>query len=192
MNMQIKDIVIFGDDNKRRILSFNPGEVNIITGRSYRGKSSLIDIVDYCLGSGSCHVPGVIRDQAKWFGLRLVLGSDQEVFIAREIPVGAKQSINAMFLMGKRVTIPHAADLTVNSNMTAIVEQMSTYLGISPNRSEAGDNYTRDSFSATLRHASRFMYQPQDIITSRKNLFYKLDSCKMNRVGRKRAYGSCD
>ncbi|MGG1314166.1 DUF3732 domain-containing protein [Cohnella laeviribosi] len=173
MNMQISAIVIYGEGNKRRILPLNPGKVNIITGRSYRGKSSLIDIVDYCLGSSNCHVPGVIRDQARWFGIKLVLEGEQELFIAREIPPGAKQSGNAMILMGKQVVVPETVELKVNSNIQAIIEQLSNLVGIAPNRSEAGDDHTRDSFSATLRHASRFMFQAQDTIASRKNLFHR-------------------
>lgn len=50
MNMQIKDIVLYGKNNKTRILQFKIGEVNVITGDPSTGKTALIDIVDYCLG----------------------------------------------------------------------------------------------------------------------------------------------
>ena len=51
MTMQILEIVLYNQNGEKRALSLLLGKVNIITGSSATGKSAIIDIVDYCLGS---------------------------------------------------------------------------------------------------------------------------------------------
>ncbi len=63
--MQILKISIYGKNRERRDVDLKPSQVNIITGASKKGKSSLIDIVEYCLGSSECTVAeGHIRQTA--------------------------------------------------------------------------------------------------------------------------------
>ena len=70
--MQIRDIVLYSKNGQRRILSLNVGRISIITGDKNTGKSSLMDIVDYCLGRRICNIPiGPIRDAVEWYALRL-------------------------------------------------------------------------------------------------------------------------
>lgn len=76
MSIQILDIVLYSINGDRRVLSLRPGELNIITGDSKTGKSALISIVDYCLGSSACAVPeGIIRKNVAWYGVRFTDGS---------------------------------------------------------------------------------------------------------------------
>lgn len=87
MSIQILDIVVYSSRGERRVLSLRPGEMNIITGDSKTGKSALISIVDYCLGSSSCAVPeGVIRNNVAWYGIRFSDGAAQH-FVGRRSPV---------------------------------------------------------------------------------------------------------
>ncbi len=89
MSIQILDIVLYSTQGDRRVLSLRPGEMNIITGDSKTGKSALISIVDYCLGSSKCAVPeGVIRNNVAWYGIRLTDGTSQH-FVARRSPAPA-------------------------------------------------------------------------------------------------------
>src|SRR5471030_1222823 len=86
MSIQLFDIVLYSNDGRQRTLSLKPGDINVITGDSKTGKSALIDIVDYCFGSGECRVPeGPIRRAVSWFGLRLQLAEGQ-AFVARRCP----------------------------------------------------------------------------------------------------------
>jgi len=59
---------------------------NVITGASQTGKSAIVPIVDYCLGSGKCSIPtGVIRNTTEWFGV--VVGTDKgQLLLARREP----------------------------------------------------------------------------------------------------------
>ena len=47
MSMQIKSIILYGITGRTRVIDFKLGTVNIVTGKSKTGKSSLINIGDY-------------------------------------------------------------------------------------------------------------------------------------------------
>lgn len=68
--MQIAAIILYGINGKRRVLPFNSGAVNIITGKSKTGKSVIGDIIDYCFGGSSCNIAeGFVRERVAWYAL---------------------------------------------------------------------------------------------------------------------------
>src|SRR5580658_5058325 len=80
-----------------RIIPFKMAGVEVITGQSQTGKSSLISIVDYCLGGDKCTIPvGEIRDAVEWFGIVLRLPKS-EMLVARRNP-GLQSATNEMYL----------------------------------------------------------------------------------------------
>src|ERR1700743_756233 len=90
--MQIKSLIFYNKTGDKRILSFKIGSVNIISGESKTGKTAIIDIVNYCLGSDDCKISeGIIRETVEWFGI-LLHYEKEEVFIARQNPNSLNQS----------------------------------------------------------------------------------------------------
>lgn len=70
--MQIKSLIFYNNQGDKRILTFKIGKVNIITGESKTGKTAIIDVVNYCLGSENCNISeGVIRQSVEWFAILL-------------------------------------------------------------------------------------------------------------------------
>lgn len=70
--MQILELAVFSHDGRVRRLTFKPGALNVITGGSKTGKSAIQQIVEYCLGNGTCEVPaGVIWNSVSWYALLL-------------------------------------------------------------------------------------------------------------------------
>ncbi|WP_246752411.1 hypothetical protein, partial [Vibrio cholerae] len=59
MFFQIEKVVLWSKEakHKPRVIEFALNKVNLITGSSKSGKSSLIPIIDYCLGSSKCSIP---------------------------------------------------------------------------------------------------------------------------------------
>ncbi|MEU2523518.1 hypothetical protein ABZ732_32835 [Streptomyces pseudogriseolus] len=52
MTFQIRAVTVYGKQaGQVRTVPFEPGTLNIVTGDSRRGKSALLTIIDYCLGS---------------------------------------------------------------------------------------------------------------------------------------------
>src|ERR1035441_2860408 len=117
VSMQILNIVLYSHDGRRRIVKLNPGVVNVITGASKTGKSALIDVVDYCFGSGECRVPeGPIRRAVSWFALYLQLDSGQ-AFVARRCPDGHAVSSEDCFVQVETsIDIPDQATLRQTTN----------------------------------------------------------------------------
>lgn len=71
--MQITNILIWQIDSTLRNLELEENKVNVITGDSGKGKSSILAIVDYCLLSSSSD--GIsktnIDNFVNWYGIRL-------------------------------------------------------------------------------------------------------------------------
>ena len=173
MTMQILDIVLYSHDGNSRTLSLNQGEVNVITGASKTGKSALIDIVDYCLGSGSCRVPdGIIRRSVSWFGLRLQVGEGQ-AFVARKCPApGADSSEECFVSIGADVEVPNLKNLSQTTNTAGLVSAASGWVGIAENIHIPPEGQTRAPLAATIRHGLLLCFQPQDEIIRRAQLFH--------------------
>src|SRR3989339_360474 len=108
MKLQIKSIILWPKDfsHDPRILPFQSGSINVITGASRTGKSAIIPIIDYCLGSEKCTIPvNTIRDACGWFGLLVETETDQKLFARRE--PGIQKSTSDMYILeGKNILIP--------------------------------------------------------------------------------------
>lgn len=174
MSIQILDIVLYSKRGKRRVLSLRPGELNIITGDAKTGKSALISIVDYCLGSSSCEVPeGVIRNNVSWYGIHLTDGSSEH-FVARRSPDSGKATTSdAYYAVGSKLTLPEAPEISATTNIDSVVERLTAVVGIGLNVHEPPKGQTRRLVSAKLRHALAFVFQKQEEVSNPKFLFHK-------------------
>jgi prefoldin subunit 5 len=173
MSMQILSIVLYSHDGRKRVVGLSPGVVNVITGASKTGKSALIDVVDYCFGSGECRVPeGPIRRAVSWFGLLMQLDSGQ-AFVARRCPDGRAASSEDCFVeVGTTVEVPDRASLRQTTNTKGLCALLSGWTGIADNLHEPPPGQTRLALSANIRHALALCFQPQDEIIRRQQLFH--------------------
>lgn len=172
--MQIHKIILYNSIGETRELEFNIGKVNIITGESKSGKSALIEIVNYCLGSKTCEIPeGIIRETVYYFALTAVFEDNETIFIARENPnVKQLQSTSTVYL--RRNTsdyIPGFSEIDTNIDIDALKDFLSKKIGISENI-HTPDGLTRDSLKANFKHARFYSYQPQYLIANPNQLFY--------------------
>jgi hypothetical protein len=172
--MQIKNIILYKDADHVRVLPFELGKVNIITGESKSGKTAIIDIVDYCLGSNDCKIAeGVIKDQVYWFALTIVFESKEEFFIARLNPnVRGTQTVSEIYLEeGPFAEAPPFDNIHNNSNTAGLKELLSRKLNIAENLQMVEGN-TRDALEVNFKHSRIFCFQPQGLIAQRDYLFY--------------------
>lgn len=69
-------------------MKFEPDKINIITGASRTGKSAIIPIIDYCLGSGKCTIPvDTIRNACAWFGVLFNLENEQLLLVDESLEI---------------------------------------------------------------------------------------------------------
>ena len=71
MKFYIKSLILwFNNGAESRKLIFEPNKVNVITGGSGTGKSSILSIIDYCLLSTDAKIiDEVINENVAWYGL---------------------------------------------------------------------------------------------------------------------------
>lgn len=174
--MQIKRVVLYSHDGRVRSLDFKLGALNIVTGRKGTGKSALIRIIEYCLGSTECNIPeGVIRESVSWYGLLLKF-PDGEMFIARAEPKPGSRSSTHIFVdVGEKLELPAQSTLEQNSNTEALVNLLSSRLGIANIETQRDSRSTQTQFKITIAHALFFTFQRQDEIAKPTLLFHRQD-----------------
>lgn len=172
--MQIKSIVIYSYKGEMREVPFRLGRLNVITGESGTGKSSLIDIVDYCMGRKDFNVfEGVNRGSISWYAV-MFTRDGRDIFVAKEPPkIGNTTKSDAYIKLGRNMSIPLFDDLINNSNDQGVREELEKVLGFESNvvaRKEGGD----DNYSVNIKHAKFYNFQPQNVVADPDLLFYNL------------------
>lgn len=174
MSFQIRHIVLYGPVDEPRILDFNLGKLNIITGASNTGKSALISIVDYCLGAKTCKVArGPIRDTVEWYGVVLEK-TNQQLSIFRQAPAHRKkQNTVCAINISNKIQIPRKNDIVANTDIDTAKQIISNFAGINDYIHKPPDGQTRDPITVTIRHSLYFCFQTQNEISSQKLLFHR-------------------
>lgn len=154
-----------------RSVPFDSQSVNIITGASRTGKSAIIPIIDYCLGSEKCTIPvDIIRNACSWFGVLFDMDREQLLLCRRE--PGDKVSTGDMFILrDKEIAIPDQIEKN-NANITSIKNMMNELFGISFLELDPDAGVYRPSY----RDFMAFLFQPQNIVANADVLFYKADT----------------
>ncbi|MBB4145899.1 DUF3732 domain-containing protein [Rhizobium rhizoryzae] len=175
MHFQILRLILWPKNGSTpRVIKFEPGMVNVISGSSKTGKSAVIPIIDYCLGSGKCSIPvGTIRTACAWFGLVIETLEGQKLLARRE-PGDARQTGDMFIAEGDTVDIPVQAPER-NTTADAVKRKLDTLaglsqLGLDPN-SDSGFQ-SRVSFRDLLA----FTFQPQYIVANPMVLFFNADT----------------
>ena len=166
--MQIREIVLYGYNGKKRTVEFKTGAVNIITGESTTGKSVVGDIIDYCLGGTSCDIAaGIVRETVAWYGLLIQLDNER-VFVARENPPFGQQSTNRCYYeIGKDLCSPEKASFTATTTNGAIEKMLGVKIGINENLNIPPLGQTRQALEANIRHALIYNFQKQTEIAAK-------------------------
>lgn len=176
MDFRIKHIILWpkNEDKKTRILPFDIDKINIITGESHKGKSSLAHIMDYCLGSKKCTIPvGIIREKTDWFALHVILDST-ELLIGRKEPGQQISTSEMYFEEAKKI------DLNVrpfgNSSRKSVINQLNRIAQFSSVDFKEEETLGNFKDKASFRDTSAFQFQPQHIIANPYTLFFKADT----------------
>src|SRR5215469_6297637 len=126
--MQIVGLAVYNRHGEMRSLNFKLRSLNILTGESETGKSTVLDIIDFCLGRDDVELPGSrIFDTVGWFAV-IIQSGDARILIARENPNTAHSS-QAMFKTGNNnLTFPPVTDLGNNANTAVLRDQLSEWI----------------------------------------------------------------
>ncbi|ESW66005.1 DUF3732 domain-containing protein [Mesorhizobium sp. C280B] len=175
MHFQIRKLILWPKSGgEPRIVEFHPGMVNVISGSSKTGKSAVIPIIDYCLGSGKCSIPvGTIRTACAWFGL-LIETLEGQKLLARREPGDARQTGDMYLAEGAALEVPMQAP-EKNITADAVKRKLDSLAGLS----QLGLDPNADSgfqSRVSFRDLLAFTFQPQYIVANPMVLFFNADT----------------
>jgi hypothetical protein len=177
MFFQLRKIILWPriGNAKPRIVDFEPGVVNVISGASKTGKSAIIPIIDYCLGADKCAIPvETIRNACSWFGI-VVETSEGQKLLARREP-GEQKSTGDMFLLeADEIVVPEQVPQknTSADAVKARLDELSNLSRLSFDNDGASRGFR---FRPSFRDLMAFTFQPQNIIANPDVLFFKADT----------------
>lgn len=179
MNTLIHEIGVIDKQGKKHPVNFKKG-LNVVTGKSSTGKSALIEIFDYCFGSGENTIPkGVITANAAIYYVALS-ANEQDMVIARDPSIATK----AFF---RRVEIFNSDDIIFdyfNSSYFRPLAEFKKHLrdffvdiDDVDESLIARENRRFNAKSATpsIRSFSSFILQHQNLVANKHALFYRFD-----------------
>lgn len=175
MYFQLRQVILWPRrGGEPRVVRFEPGMVNVISGASKTGKSSVIPIVDYCLGSNKCAIPvGVIRETCSWFGVLIDTVEGQKLLARRE--PGELKSSGEMFLLEAPEIQPPREIEGKNQNVEQVKAVLNRLSGLSNLQFEPGTE-DRFKFRPSFRDLMAFLFQPQNIVANPDVMFFKADT----------------
>lgn len=186
MKFKIHEIGLFNNVAVDTV-KFNDG-VNIISGTSKTGKSSIGKIINYCLGSSSNVIPeGIIRRNTDIYSILVTIDKNL-VLIARnrydaENLEGEKylyiESISSDFSL-KDLTYKYFKKNDKNYIVLKDfleIEIVKYFPSFPPKTRKDGREYVRPS----IRHMPPFIFQNQNIISNESTLFFGMDNALKQR-----------
>jgi energy-coupling factor transporter ATP-binding protein EcfA2 len=177
----ISNIFFLSVSGERREVELKPGVMNIITGASGTGKSTLIKAIDYCLGSSKCELPAHVRRRSLAVGVKWVSG-DAEMVIGRIVPpVGQATSSHMFTSSGRSLPLPATvADFEGATTLEAAKAFIERAFGIGDLGGEA-DTSGRGRGTATVRHVTPYLFVTKEVIYSETVLLHGLEKADKAR-----------
>lgn len=174
MRWNIANIFFLGVAGERRDVELKPGAMNIITGGSGTGKSTLIKAIDYCLGSSKCELPVHVRRRSMAVGVKWVSG-ELEILIGRIIPpVGQATSMRMFAASGRNLRLPTTLnDFEGATNLEAAKAFIERMFGIGDFISDVDRAGVRGR--ATVRHVTPYLFVTKEVIYSESVLLHGLE-----------------
>lgn len=177
MFFQIRAILLWPRNPafKPRRLRFDLGRVNVISGASRTGKSAVIPIIDYCLGSRTCSIPvNTIRTYCEWFGVVVATAQGEKLFARRE--PGAQRNTDDMFLMEAESIDEVPQRIFKNANAESVKRLLDDLAALSKLDFSGGDDSPGFDGRPSFRDLAAFTFQPQNIVANPDVLFFKTNT----------------
>lgn len=113
MKFHYTNLIIWMKNGTVRKLDFLPGKVNVITGSSNAGKTSIHQIIDYVFFGSKSKIPQkIINENADWYGVKFMV-NDKDFTIARKGP-DETNKVNSQYYFSGSGEIPNIPEDTIS------------------------------------------------------------------------------
>jgi hypothetical protein len=176
MKFAITKVILWPRDTSKdaRVVSFSETGINLITGSSRSGKSAIIKIVDYCLGSRTCSIPklGPIRRSTGWYGIVVRTEEGYKLF-ARRDPDAQDATDDYLLIESATPTFPDRA--VKNANRAAAKGMLARLARLPQANADFSETGSGFKGRASFGDMTSFMFQPQPIVANDRVLFFEAD-----------------
>lgn len=183
MMCYVKYIGVIDNNNNVHSIPFQPG-LNIVTGKSSKGKSAILDIFDYCMGSSENTIPeGIITERAKLFftvlrfpSIAVVIGrvSDSKRCFLREI--SGKEMDDALRLIED---VENFFAQNYFQYIAEFIKSLGRYFAVTLDNIDMDPLHKeitgKSSPTPSVRSFASFMLQHQNLVANRHAIFYRFD-----------------
>lgn len=183
MMCYIKYIGVIDNNNNVHSIPFQPG-LNIVTGKSSKGKSAILDIFDYCMGSSENTIPeGIITERAKLFftvlrfpSFAVVIGrvSDSKRCFLREIS-GAEMDDTLQLIED----VENFFSQNYFQYIAEFIKSLGRYFAVTLDNIDMDPLHKeitgKSSPTPSVRSFASFMLQHQNLVANRHAIFYRFD-----------------
>lgn len=169
-NIQISNIILWQKNGVTRTLDFRHNHVNVITGDSGKGKSSILFIIDYCLLASE--TTGIsktnIDSKVDWYGIKISI-NEKELVIARP---SESNKVNDQAYFDENGVIPALPDFNVK--IDNLKKVLSGAFGIDTElRVPYGGRYIQAGSKVSFRNFLAYSYQDQNTIVAPDHLYIR-------------------
>ncbi|CAI8806771.1 DUF3732 domain-containing protein [Pseudomonas sp. IT-347P] len=183
MNCYVKYIGVVDKDSRLHWVEFTQG-LNIITGKSSTGKSAILEIFDYCLGSSEDTIPdGKLTDRGQTFftvlqfpALTLVIGraaASKRCFL-REVT-----GVEAEDILGLMGHVEYFFDDRHFIHRDQYLKSLGKYFGVTMENVDV-DGVLKEitgskGSTPSVRSFPSLMLQHQNLVANKHAIFYRFD-----------------
>lgn len=176
----IASIFFIGEEGNFRFIDLDPGRVNVITGASGTGKSAIIKVLDFCLGSSKCQLPVYVRRRCVAVGVKWVKGQD-EMVSCRQVPFVGKAPNSYMFVTtGRNLGIPRSVEQFEGRGSVEVSKaRLGQAFGIDGTPSAEAASHERESRDRpSVRQFTPYVFVTKEVIDSETVLLHGLDDSR--------------
>ncbi|MEO4073779.1 DUF3732 domain-containing protein [Acinetobacter pittii] len=178
MKTLIHEIGVIDKQGFKHPVNFKTG-LNIVTGKSSTGKSALIEIFDYCFGSGENTIPkGVITTSASVYYVALRV-NEQDMVLARDPDIPTKAFLRRIEIFNTTEIDSEYFNVSYFRPLGEFKKHLRDFfLDIDDvDESLVAKTYrgNRKAPTPSIRSFSSFMLQHQNLVANKHALFYRFD-----------------
>ena len=178
MKTLIHEIGVIDKQGFKHPVNFKTG-LNIVTGKSSTGKSALIEIFDYCFGSGENTIPkGVITTSASVYYVALRV-NEQDMVLARDPDIPTKAFLRRVEIFNTTEIDSDYFNVSYFRPLGEFKKHLRDFFididDVDESLVAKAYRGNRKAPTPSIRSFSSFMLQHQNLVANKHALFYRFD-----------------